>query len=391
MSAKGKERAPEAEMVAPPADKLNLGFPVNSIAVLRDLVVVAGGGGEAKTGIPNALVLCKVLPDGRLSKLCVHSTESDTILHVDAHPKENVFAAVDLQNNFQLWDVKEDQPSFTARKAALSGSGLSEAVRLSRFSKKGDRLLTVDTSDTLRILSHPSLTVLATWPSKQANIQDADWSETGSMLVTTSSDNLCMIWSSKAELVTSLSLPQEILAKEGELFFRHCKFSVEDHFYAAFIKRPDMSRDRNRKGTPGKSFVSKCSIAADHKIAVGLPVTVLPSSHHTCFNVSPDGSKLVFGTADGDLRLLSTSNLYQAHSVKAHGWVVTGACFSSDQTRVLSVSVDHTVRSSSSARPRSLLRAAFLLLVCLLLIAWGAARLLGFVGPRKTPPVQAEL
>jgi hypothetical protein len=37
--------------------ELNLGFPVNSIAVLRDLVVVAGGGGEAKTGIPNALVL----------------------------------------------------------------------------------------------------------------------------------------------------------------------------------------------------------------------------------------------------------------------------------------------------------------------------------------------
>jgi hypothetical protein len=35
----------------------------------------------------------------------------------------------------------------------------------------------------------------------------------------------------------------------------------------------------------GKCFVSKCSIAPDLKIAVGLPVTVLPASHHTCFNV----------------------------------------------------------------------------------------------------------
>jgi len=211
------------------------------------------------------------------------------------------------------------------------------------------------------------------------------------MIVTTSSDNQCKIWSSKAELVTSLSLPQEIIAKEGELFFRHCKFTLQDNFYAAFIKRPDISRDRSKKGTPGKCFVSKCQIGSDHKIAVGLPVTVLPASHHTCFSVSPDGSKLVFGTADGELRLLSTGNLHSAHSIKAHGWVVTGAAFSADQSRVISVSVDHTVRSSSTVRPRSLLRAAFLLLVCLLLIGWGLARLLGFGSPGKRTGARPEL
>ncbi|KZV33516.1 hypothetical protein F511_38332 [Dorcoceras hygrometricum] len=288
-------------------------------------VVLAGGGGEGRSGIANALLVSAFdvdsnsLSDQPVAKL---GTGCDLPYRIAVHPGgEGVICSLPKSCRWFEWeentsDDKHGLSLKSSEKVLQQLEDVGQQLALT-FNHDGNLLAVGGEDGTLRIYKWPSMETALDEFSGHSSVKDLDFSPDGKFLVSVGSGP-GRIWN------VALSTSDEV--------FGFCRFSrgtdAEQVLYVTAM--------RDKGGNILKwNTTSWTRMASKH--VVGDPVCA--------FNVSPDGKLLAIGTIQGDILILSSGSM-QVQTVvkKAHLGLVTALAFSNDSRALISASLDSSAR-----------------------------------------------
>ncbi|CAH3108806.1 unnamed protein product [Porites lobata] len=358
-------------------------FPLYAVNVLdREHFLIAGGGGAAKTGVPNALNIYKLGTDGKeLKASLVHNFEAGrrAIMNCAIHPTANVLAA-GMDNKCQLLevDVKEEEvqvEKLEGRKAkvmtkkkikkfkvnelqskvtvsAEDGDEKDEDLgfqKVVRFTADGKHVVTGGSDGHVRVLKYPSLESVHDIKAHSTDVDDLDVHPNSNWFVTCSRDTTAYVWRleegrKQFQLYFSAN-------NEPENFFRirACRFGCDERKNVSLFTI-NVPAKFNRK-TPTPSYLVKwdCSkwLPQMSQSAGFEPLTQMA--------VSGNGIYVGVGTAEGDISVYISWNLVPLVTLKGvHNIFVTGLSFLPDSPLVanklhnefalLSISADNTCK-----------------------------------------------
>ncbi|KAJ4766556.1 SEC12-like protein 2 [Rhynchospora pubera] len=283
------------------------------------LVALGGGGGEGRSGVPNALVISGFdFPSRSLSDEPVIriGTESDLPYRMAIHPTgDGIICSFPNGSRWFKWDLRGSRDY---KKLALNPSEESltqlENVSLQAlcFNKEGSVLATGSEDGNLRVFKWPAMESILSEVVDDNSIKDLDFSFDGKHLASLRSSGPCRVWD-----LNSSSVIANLARESGEIF-RFCRFSCSsDDNQVLFViaMHDDQGKIITWNTTTWKRIGSK-RVVKD-------PISA--------FNISPDGKLLAVGTIEGGIVVLNSKNL-QVHSVikKAHLGLLTYLVFSQD-------------------------------------------------------------
>jgi len=297
-------------------------------------VVSAGGGGEGRSGIPNAVLISSFDSDtNSLSDLPVFKleTRSDLPYRTAVHPNgDGVLCS--FPNSCRWYEMGE-KGSEELYKIILKESDKLQprledvGQQLSLvFNNEGSALAAGGEDGNLRVFEWPSMVIILDEASAHKSVKDLDFSPDGKYLVSLGNSGPAKVWDLTSKTTTA-SLP-----KENDEVFCFCRFSVSN----------DMNQVVYIAAVTGKGG-SIVTWDTETWKRIGSKTVV----HDTisAFNVSPDGKLLACGTTQGDVYILnSASKQVQTVVRKAHLGFVTALAFSHDSRALASVSLDSSAR-----------------------------------------------
>ncbi|PSR88333.1 SEC12-like protein [Actinidia chinensis var. chinensis] len=297
-------------------------------------VVLAGGGGEGRSGIPNALLLVhfdfasSCLADQPVGKL---GTGSDLPYRMAVHPGgDGVICSLPKSCRLFEWDaVKGTDIQKLGLK--LSDKSLDKLDDVGQqlalnFNNEGSVLALGGEDGKLRVFKWPSMEIMLDEANAHASVKDLDFSPDGKFLVSVGSGGPGRVWD-----VTS-STPVVALSKENDEIFGFCRFSLSSD------KNPVLyiTAMRGQSGSILKWDTSSWKRVSSKHI-VRDPVSA--------FNVSADGKLLAIGTIQGDVLIINSANMHVQNVVrKAHLGLVTALKFSQDSRALVTASLDSSAR-----------------------------------------------
>ncbi|XWS34496.1 hypothetical protein CRYUN_Cryun21dG0043300 [Craigia yunnanensis] len=305
----------------------------DEITTSQNYVVLAGGGGEGHSGIPNALVVSHVdfasnsLSDQPVFKL---GTGSDLPYRMTVHPRgDGIICA--LQQSCRLFEWEE----YEGNEVHKLGVKVSEKILTQledvgqqlalTFNSEGSILAVGGEDGSLRVFKWPSMEVILNEAKAHSSIKNLDFSYDGKFLISLGS-GLCRIWDvTSSKVVASL-------AKGNDEVFAFCRFSqINDKKPVLYIAAVTdhggsiLTWDTTTWKRMRSNQVVREAISA--------------------FNVSADGKFLAVGTVGGDLSIINSSNMRVQMMVKgAHLGLVTALTFSQDSRALISASMDSSAR-----------------------------------------------
>lgn len=359
------------------------------------LVVLAGGGGAAKTGVPNTLEVISVV-GAPARRICSITQEDGAFANLAFHPREMAVAA-GTDGVLKLFSLEGE--GFSAPAGSVSGmrstsgggagrkgrrtSSLSTAQALTapaivpmakqdtdfsaedqfqrvvRFSHDGTRLATGGSDGTLRVWEFPSLRRTLKVPlvasagaggagiaSRAAPlIQDLDFDHVGARIAVCAGDGPALIFRAvDGSREASLTWYANNNNLDDASVFKCCRFgSVQGVSMLFTAVNPVRSSAKARK----------------HSVIVQWDVGTWRerrsrqvSQESLCaLTVSRDGSMVAAGDMEGFVFVHNAADLSPLQKVRAHGLFVTGLTFIRDSEAAASSSSS----SSSSTAPTHVL------------------------------------
>ncbi|KAL5553422.1 hypothetical protein UlMin_040823 [Ulmus minor] len=308
-------------------------LPQDEAAANRNYVVLAGGGGEGNSGIPNAVVVSEFdFASYSLSDQPVlrHRTDSDLPYRMAVHPGgEGLVCAFPESCRLFKWNGENGseghrlglQPSERVL-TALEDVGQQLALA---FNNDGSLLASGGEDGNLRVIKWPSLETILNEAKVHSRVKDLQFSPDGKLLISLG-DVSCKVW----DVISSTSVASLPIQKDEQ--FCACRFSqVGDRnlvLYTATLTDKGGSIgtwDATTWKRIGSKHITRDAI--------------------TGFDASADGKLLACGTTSGDVLIVnSTSIRIQQVIKKAHLGFVTAMRFSSDASALASASLDSSVR-----------------------------------------------
>ncbi|XVF85364.1 hypothetical protein PTKIN_Ptkin17bG0111500 [Pterospermum kingtungense] len=305
----------------------------DEITASENYVVLAGGGGEGHSGIPNAILVSHVdfaynsLSDQPVFKL---GTGSDLPYRMTVHPRgDGIICA--LQQSCRLFEWEESEGNGVhklgvkaSEKVLTQLEDVGQQLAL-RFNSEGSMLAVGGEDGNLRVFKWPSMEIILNEAKAHSSVKDLDFSYDGKFLVSLGS-GLCRIWDvTSSKVVASL-------AKGNDEVFAFCRFSqINDRNQVLYIAA---ITDRGGSILTWNTTMWK-------RMCSNRVVREAISS----FNVSADGKFLALGTVGGDLFIVNSSNMRVQMMVKrAHLGLVTALTFSPDSRTLVSASMDSSAR-----------------------------------------------
>ncbi|KAL6577585.1 hypothetical protein OROMI_009913 [Orobanche minor] len=296
-------------------------------------VVLAGGGGEGHSGIPNALLLSAFdfestsLSDEPVGIL---RTGSDLPYRIAVHPGgEGLICSFPKSCRWVEWDstTSADKHTLSLKSSKklleqLDDVGLQLAMT---FNIEGSLLAVGGEDGRLRVLKWPAMESTLDEANVHASVKDLDFSPDGKFLVSVGSGP-ARIWN----VATSTSIAS--LSKQNDEIFGFCRFSrTTDRDQVLYITAMrDKSSSIIKWNTSSWQRINSIRVARD-------PISA--------FNVSPNGKLLAIGTIQGDILILSSVDMrLQSIVRKAHLGLVTALAFSLDSRALVSASLDSSAR-----------------------------------------------
>nr|XP_043636565.1 SEC12-like protein 2 [Erigeron canadensis] len=299
-----------------------------------EYVIFGGGGGEGRSGIPNALVVSlfdrasNSLSDQPVSKF---ETGDDLPYRMAVHPAgEGVICSLPKSCRWFEWERIKKEDVFTiglkqSEKVLYDLEHIGQQLAVN-FSRDGSLLALGGEDGKLRAYKWPSMESLVDVPDAHASVKNLDFSPDGKFLVSVGSGGPGRVWDISSSTLKA-SLP-----KENDEVFGFCRFSQNS------VNDPVLyvTAMRDRGGSIVKwNTTSWKRISSKH--IVRDPISA--------FNVSDDGKFLAIGTIQGDILILSASNMkVQTVVKKAHLGLVTTLAFSQDARALTSASLDSSAR-----------------------------------------------
>ncbi|WRX15506.1 WD40 repeat - like 10 [Theobroma cacao] len=340
----------------------------DEISTSQNYVVFSGGGGEGRSGIPNAIVVSHVdFASNSLSEQPVFKlgTDSDLPYRMTVHPRgDGIICA--LQQSCRLFEWEEPQDNEVqnlgvkvSEKVLTQLEDVGQQLAL-RFNSEGSILavggevehpfhffhlwknvvvflvrlgfqryiimMEYQLQDgSLRVFKWPSMEIILNEAQAHSSVKDLDFSCDGKFLVSLGS-GLCRIWDVESSKVVAS------LAKGNDEVFAFCRFSkINDKDPVLYIAAV----------TDHGGNVLTWNTTTWKRMRSNRVVREAISA----FNVSADGKFLAVGTVGGDIFIINSSNMRAQMMVKkAHLGLVTALTFSHDSRALISASLDSSAR-----------------------------------------------
>ncbi|XP_009129238.1 SEC12-like protein 2 isoform X1 [Brassica rapa] len=305
----------------------------SSSSTSRSCIVLAGGGGEGRSGIKNVILICRVdldtksLSEQPLGRIVLGT---DLPYRMAVHPRGGGLVCA-LPNSCKRFDWENimspregDQGGEEGEEVIKELKDVGQQLALA-FSQEGSVLAAGGEDGTLRIFEWPSMKTILDESKAHASVKNLTFSESGKFLVSLGGP-LCRVWDVKASAAIA-SLSKEKIVMQDEMF-AYCRFSVDNAgnevlYIAANTERGgsvitwDTATWKRRRSKLMKNY----SISA--------------------FNVSADGKLLALGNMEGDVLIIDSTKMKTHQLVKkAHLGLVTALTFSPDSRCLVSVSFD---------------------------------------------------
>lgn len=362
-------------------------FPLYAVNALdREHFLIAGGGGAAKTGVPNALNIYKLGRSGKdLKATLVHNFEAGRrpIMNCAIHPTSNTLA-VGMDNKCQILelDIKEEVRNVEKTKGKSKIvtkektkkfiiNELQSAVTVStddsdekdddigfqkvvRFTADGNYIVTGGSDGHVKVLQYPSLECTHDIKAHSTDVDDLDVHPNSNQFVTCSRDTTAFVWKLQ-EGKKQFQLHFSVNDQDNFFRIRACRFGVNEK-QDVFLYTINVPAKFNRK-SPTPSYLVKWDCTKwlpQMSQAAGLePLTQMA--------VSGNGTFLGVGTAEGDISVFIAWNLVPLTTLKGvHNIFVTGLEFVPDSPLVndqlhfefalLSISADNACKVTTLKR-----------------------------------------
>lgn len=305
--------------------------PLAAVNSDRLIIALGGGGGEGRSGVPNALILSSFdFASGSLADhpVCRLGTDNELPYRMAMHPGGDGFVC-SFPNSCRWfeWDISGTDETVAMKSSEktltqLEDVGLQLALA---FNAEGSILATGGEDGHLRVFKWPSLEIILDQTDAHSSVKDLDFSSDSKYLVSSGSGP-CRVWDLTSS-VTVASLQRE----DGEIF-GFCRFirnTSESHVLYVTAMHGDYGKIISWNADSWKRAGSK-RIARD-------PISA--------FSVSTDGKFLAMGTVEGNVVIIDSLGLRLLTTVKkAHVGIVTSVVFSQDSRALVSTSFDYTTR-----------------------------------------------
>jgi len=301
---------------------LRIGYPVYSLATYDEdnTILVAGGGGKAKTGVENAISVVKVLSN-ELELVKKHPFPDCVSMVATSHDKKHISAFVGPDVMLFDQDFKEIS-KFSTPMASMIGKCMA-------FSPNDDILLIIDGDFTLYLLKVPTLEVIAS--------RSPDKNEETMKIIPTracfhgNGESIVLVLSNEKK--TTLNKPiegfPEIASLKGSFGIETKSiYSLGDSIIINGIntklKQTAILLMKESKGTLMNTHVVKPTF--------GVVTSMVPTK-----------KSIATGTNEGDVYLLNKSSLGRMRVTKrVHGFPVTSMIDCGDV--IVSGSLDATIK-----------------------------------------------
>ncbi|KAH0587327.1 hypothetical protein H2248_006127 [Termitomyces sp. 'cryptogamus'] len=356
------------------------GFPVYSSAFLSENeLVLGGGGGTAKAGIKNKLRLFHVGPERSLEILGeveLNIGEDAPMSMAADKTARTIVCGVNstIQNiekgsneNCRVYTLKDNIPVSLRTRGTIPTSDPSDyqASKVTVLSSDGT-LLAVAGAHDFSLLFYPSLSPAAEPIHTENEIYDATFSGSTIVVVTTRDFRVYSLPSSpevrqtpsskkskgkgkntksashplspKLELLQSVDVPTIPGVVPA---FRSARYHPTDSTILYTTVNTTSPRTKKAKTPQRQSFIYKW----DTKTWTVEKSRKVGDRALTCFDISPDGKFLGYGTSDLTVGLFDAGNLSPLVTIlKAHDFPPTTIAFNPTSTLLITGSADASVR-----------------------------------------------
>ncbi|XP_055941497.1 prolactin regulatory element-binding protein-like [Argiope bruennichi] len=358
-------------------------FPLYTVHCLTERhILVAGGGGSAKTGIPNVIQIYELINSGttcRAESVTHFETGSEAIMNCtvfDAGKYFLLFAG--MEGNCHVYKIKhsisdegieikkkepekqnqviqrknktipnkkcsDDQssPDLNCKKPDANANVIHSRLcfdikhlesfqtdfsaelyqKQVRFSNSASLLATAGADGHIRIWKHPKLNKVYDIEAHEADVGDLDICPLGKRMVSVSRDGRGKVWSlENGSLILELKyiLPTKSSAKYT---FRNCRFGIVED-------KNDLALFATLNPVPSKPS-SQCYIAKwDTKNFDQQKIVAAGTDLFSAMAISDNGHFIGLGTQSGSVKIYIAFSLQQIYNIdKVHGIFVTGLEF----------------------------------------------------------------
>ncbi|KAJ7699925.1 quinon protein alcohol dehydrogenase-like superfamily [Mycena rosella] len=348
-------------------------FPVYSSAFLSPThLVLGGGGGASRTGIKNKLRVYDVGEDRSITLVDELELErgEDAPMSMATHLEAGTLACgvnspeEQLSNgeneNCRVYAFREQRLVLLRTHGTLISGDLDDFQKVTVLSPDG-KLLVAAGTNSLQLLSFPSLAPVALAVTTDKEIYDVTFSQNTVVVATT--DNL-LVYAlpaaaekgspsknkkkgkqkaavlSELELLRTVNPPAAVAGSTGSTF-RAARYHPENSEILYTISNTIPARSRTKKAAPRQAFVCKWNTATwtvDKVRKVG-------DKGLTCFDISPNGNMLAFGSSDYSVALLDANTFAPLLTIlKAHEFPPTTLKFNPTSRLLVSGSADNSIR-----------------------------------------------
>ncbi|KAJ7904344.1 WD40 repeat-like protein [Mycena olivaceomarginata] len=355
-------------------------FPVYcSVFLSPTHLVLGGGGGASKTGIKNKLRVYDVA-DNRAITL---EPGDDAPMSIAANLETGAFACgvnspeeqmkKGENQNCRVFSFKEQKLGLLGTHGTLVSGDLEDYQKVTVLSPDGKFLIAAGTNS-LQLLSFPSLAPAAPLIKTDKEIYDVTFSQNTFVVATT--DNL-LVYSlpetkgtgsprtrrliSELKLLRTIDPPAAVSGASGSTF-RAARYHPEKPEVLYTVSNTIPGRSRTRKAPPRQAYVCRWNTetwAVDK-------VRKVADKGLTCFDVSPNGKILAFGTSEHVVGIIDAETLAPLVTIlKAHEFPPTTIKFNPTSRLLVSASADNSIRVISV--PDSVEKSSWGLLILILI------------------------
>nr|VDD25712.1 unnamed protein product [Brassica oleracea] len=301
----------------------------SSSTTSRSCIVLAGGGGEGRSGIKNVILICRVdldtksLSEQPLGRIVLGT---DLPYRMAVHPRGGGLVCA-LPNSCKRFDWvnimsprEGDQGGEEGEEVINELKDVGQQLALA-FNQEGSVLAAGGEDGTLRIFEWPCMKTLLDESKAHASVKNLTFSESGKFLVSLGGP-LCRVWDVKASAAIAS------LSKDKDEMFAYCRFSVDNAGNEVLYIAANTER--------GGSIITWDTATWKRRRS-----KLMKNYSISAFNVSADGKLLALGNMEGDVLIIDSTKMKTHQLVKkAHLGLVTALTFSPDSRCLVSVSFD---------------------------------------------------